>query len=181
MLEALPENNNRVSVSLDLSVTEKELQIKKELLKLIEKDKIDMIAIGNGTASRESEMFVADMIKEVKHDIHYAFVPMGKLANELVTNKVTNIVSLGAFINVFPIVKKESIISIMKEKLTGKKAQMLDTNILALQEGIEAVKNFCLCNAFKYLYRHDKKNGLEDIKKANWYINKYIELSQSTE
>ena len=33
MLEALPENNNRVSVSLDLSVTEKELQIKKELLK----------------------------------------------------------------------------------------------------------------------------------------------------
>ena len=31
---------------------------KKELLKLIEKDKIDMIAIGNGTASRESEMFV---------------------------------------------------------------------------------------------------------------------------
>ena len=36
---------------------------KKELLKLIEKDKIDMIAIGNGTASRESEMFVSDMIK----------------------------------------------------------------------------------------------------------------------
>ena len=31
---------------------------KKELLKLIEKDQIDMIAIGNGTASRESEMFV---------------------------------------------------------------------------------------------------------------------------
>lgn len=37
---------------------------KKELLKLIEKDKVDMIAIGNGTASRESEMFVADMIKK---------------------------------------------------------------------------------------------------------------------
>ncbi len=33
-----------------------------------------MIAIGNGTASRESEMFVADMIKDVKHDIHYAIV-----------------------------------------------------------------------------------------------------------
>ncbi len=47
---------------------------KKELLKLIEKDKIDMIAIGNGTASRESEMFVADMIKEAKRDIHYAIV-----------------------------------------------------------------------------------------------------------
>ena len=47
---------------------------KKELLKLIEKDKIDMIAIGNGTASRESEMFVADMIKEAKRPVHYAIV-----------------------------------------------------------------------------------------------------------
>lgn len=47
---------------------------KKELLKLIEKDKIDMIAIGNGTASRESEMFVADMIKETKRDVHYVIV-----------------------------------------------------------------------------------------------------------
>ena len=47
---------------------------KKELLKLIEKDKIDMIAIGNGTASRESEMFVADMIKEAPRPVHYAIV-----------------------------------------------------------------------------------------------------------
>lgn len=47
---------------------------KKKLLELIEKHKINMIAIGNGTASRESEMFVANMIKEVKHEIHYAIV-----------------------------------------------------------------------------------------------------------
>ena len=47
---------------------------KKKLLELIDKYNINMIAIGNGTASRESEMFVADMIKEVKHDIHYAIV-----------------------------------------------------------------------------------------------------------
>lgn len=47
---------------------------KKELLKLIEKDKIDMIAIGNGTASRESEMFVADMIKEASRPVHYVIV-----------------------------------------------------------------------------------------------------------
>ena len=47
---------------------------KKELLKLIEKDKIDMIAIGNGTASRESEMFVSDMIKETPREIHYVIV-----------------------------------------------------------------------------------------------------------
>ena len=47
---------------------------KKELLKLIEKDQIDMIAIGNGTASRESEMFVSDMIKETPRDVHYVIV-----------------------------------------------------------------------------------------------------------
>lgn len=47
---------------------------KKELLKLIEKDDIDMIAIGNGTASRESEAFVADMIKETNHEVNYVIV-----------------------------------------------------------------------------------------------------------
>ena len=47
---------------------------KKTLLDLINKDHVDMIAIGNGTASRESEMFVSDMIKEVKYDICYVIV-----------------------------------------------------------------------------------------------------------
>ena len=47
---------------------------KKTLLDLIEKYHVDIIAIGNGTASRESEMFVADMIKDVKHDICYVIV-----------------------------------------------------------------------------------------------------------
>ena len=47
---------------------------KKVLLNLIEKDHIDMIAIGNGTASRESEKFVSDIIKEVNHDICYVIV-----------------------------------------------------------------------------------------------------------
>ena len=47
---------------------------KKKLLELIDKYNVNMISIGNGTASRESEAFVADMIKEVKHDIYYAIV-----------------------------------------------------------------------------------------------------------
>ena len=47
---------------------------KKKLLELINTYHINMIAIGNGTASRESEMFVAAMLKEVKHDIYYAIV-----------------------------------------------------------------------------------------------------------
>ena len=47
---------------------------KKKLLNLIKKDDIDMIAIGNGTASRESEMFVAEMIKEAGRPVHYVIV-----------------------------------------------------------------------------------------------------------
>ena len=47
---------------------------KKELKKLIEKDEVDMVAIGNGTASRESEQFVSDMIKEIDRPVHYVIV-----------------------------------------------------------------------------------------------------------
>lgn len=51
---------------------------RKELVRLIVKDKINMIAIGNGTASRESEIFVSDTIKYVKEtlgmDVYYAIV-----------------------------------------------------------------------------------------------------------
>lgn len=42
--------------------------------------------------------------------------------------------------------------------------------------GIEAVQNFCACNAFKYIFRFLHKNGLEDVDKAVWYLNKYKEL-----
>ena len=45
-------------------------------------------------------------------------------------------------------------------------------------QGKEAVKSFCVCNAFKYLYRHRNKNELEDIKKAVWYLKKFIELEE---
>ena len=47
---------------------------KKELVKLINKYNINMIAIGNGTASRESETFVSNMISELDKEIYYAIV-----------------------------------------------------------------------------------------------------------
>ena len=42
--------------------------------------------------------------------------------------------------------------------------------------GVRAVMDFCKCNAFKYMWRFEKKNGTEDLEKAKWYQNKYIEL-----
>ena len=47
---------------------------KKELIKLINKYDINMIAIGNGTASRESETFVSNMISELDKEVYYAIV-----------------------------------------------------------------------------------------------------------
>ena len=47
---------------------------------------------------------------------------------------------------------------------------------LRQQTGREAVKSFCLCNAYKYLWRHKNKNGLEDLKKARWYLDRYITM-----
>ena len=68
---------------------------KKELIKLIEKYKIDMIAIGNGTASRESEMFVSDMLKEIDRDVHYVIVSEAGAsvysASKLATEEYPNI------------------------------------------------------------------------------------------
>lgn len=42
--------------------------------------------------------------------------------------------------------------------------------------GNASVMDFCALNAFKYIFRHKQKGGLEDMKKAAWYIGKYLEL-----
>lgn len=40
------------------------------------------------------------------------------------------------------------------------------------KKGIEAV---CVANVIKYLFRYEAKNGLEDVKKAAWYIDRLIQ------
>ena len=49
-------------------------EAKKVLLDLIDQYKVDIIAIGNGTASRESATFVADTIKDAKRPVQYIIV-----------------------------------------------------------------------------------------------------------
>lgn len=47
------------------------------------------------------------------------------------------------------------------------------------KSGIEAV---CVSNVIKYLWRYELKNGLEDVKKAQWYLNRLVaELDKPTE
>lgn len=68
---------------------------------------------------------------------------------------------------------KEDVVNHPSHYETGK-YECIDVMIEVF--GIEKVKAFCQCNAFKYLYRSDRKNGDEDMAKAVWYTNKYLEL-----
>ena len=48
------------------------------------------------------------------------------------------------------------------------------------QQPVECIEftqhmNFCMGNAFKYVWRYADKNGVEDLKKAQWYLAKLIE------
>ena len=49
----------------------KTAEAEKKLLAVIEKYGVDLISIGNGTASRESELFVAEMLKKTKRKVQY--------------------------------------------------------------------------------------------------------------
>ncbi len=49
-------------------------EAKKRLKHLIDKHKVDIISIGNGTASKESEMFIADLLKEIDRKVYYMVV-----------------------------------------------------------------------------------------------------------
>lgn len=53
---------------------EKRQQAKQQFQQLLKQYQVTLVAIGNGTASRESEQFVAEQIKQVAHQVHYVLV-----------------------------------------------------------------------------------------------------------
>lgn len=42
-------------------------------------------------------------------------------------------------------------------------------------------KGYLKCNIIKYISRYEFKNGLEDLKKARWYLNKLIDVEETTQ
>ena len=48
--------------------------------------------------------------------------------------------------------------------------ECIETMLIAF--GSDKVYDFCICNAFKYMWSYKNKNGFEDVKKARWYVNK---------
>ena len=75
-LAVLDKNGNpmEIAVIYPTPPMNKILESKKIVLELINKYHVDVVAIGNGTASRESEAFIADTIKEVSFPVSYVMV-----------------------------------------------------------------------------------------------------------
>lgn len=44
----------------------------------------------------------------------------------------------------------------------------------AATDGLEGIEAVCTANAIKYLWRWKRKNGIEDLRKAHWYIERLI-------
>lgn len=47
--------------------------------------------------------------------------------------------------------------------------------IKAATVGKTGIQAFCVGNAIKYLWRYEEKNGLQDVEKAKWYIERLIQ------
>ncbi len=76
-----------------------------------------------------------------REDIHYVFAPMGELANDLGTSKVTNIISLGVLASVADIISKNALKLAVEKVLGSKKKELLPLNLKALEVGSELVAN----------------------------------------
>lgn len=58
---------------------------------------------------------------------------------------------------------------------TAGKVECIDA-IEAATEGLSGIKAVCTANAIKYLWRWPRKGQIEDLKKAEWYIEKLISV-----
>ena len=70
----------------------------------------------------------------------------------------------------------EAFDTISKPKHYNREDAMESIDEMELIFGREVVKDFCLCNVWKYRYRAADKNGKEDLEKSDWYMKKYKEL-----
>ena len=98
--------------------------------KFVERVKTGGTIIANST-------LVADV--RPRPDIKYVFAPMGDLANELGSSKVTNMIALGALSSVVDIVEKDYLALGFEKVMGEKKKDLLPLNKKALEAGKSAV------------------------------------------
>ena len=63
---------------------------------------------------------------------------------------------------------------------TSGKIECIDA-LESATEGLTGIEAVCTANAIKYLWRWKRKNGVEDLKKAKWYIDKLIEKQEENQ
>ena len=160
-------------------------EAKKIVLDLIDKYKVDIIAIGNGTASRESEAFVVDCIKEAKRKVEYIIVSeagasvysASKLAIEEfpdLTVEKRSAISIGRRLQdpLSELVKidPESIgVGLYQHDVSNKKlTESLDFVVSSAVNKVGVNINTASPSLFKYVSGITKKN----IEKINIYRNK---------
>lgn len=74
--------------------------------------------------------------------------------------------------------KEEDVVNHPSHYISDSGLESIDV-IKAFTKGLEGFEAVATANALKYLMRWKRKNGVQDLKKANWYINEliaYIEL-----
>lgn len=82
--------------------------------------------------------------KRLREDINYVFAPMTKIANDLGTSKVTNVVSLGVLTSACDIISKDAIKKAIDKVIGAKKKDLLPLNYNAYENGLKAI-NLVAC------------------------------------
>lgn len=98
--------------------------------KFVERVRSGGTIIANSTLIKESRP---------RADINYYFVPMGDVANNLGTSKVTNMVALGALSSVVDIVESEYLALGFEKVMGEKKKDLLEINKKALEAGVNLI------------------------------------------
>ena len=78
--------------------------------------------------------------KATRDDVKVYYVPANDIANELGTGKIANMVLLGAYLEISGATKEETIMEIITEIFSGKKASVIPLNKEALLRGAACVK-----------------------------------------
>jgi protein of unknwon function (DUF3310) len=74
----------------------------------------------------------------------------------------------------------EDIINHPKHYKLGNSLETIDI-VEAVTVNLQGIEAVCVGNVLKYVCRYSKKNGLEDLKKAQWYLNHLIEKMEKGE
>ena len=87
-------------------------------------------------------IYNSDLVKydNPRTDVRVIGIPAQKIATELGSDKVANVVLLGAVVEASGIISKKSAVHVVEEKLGKRKPQFLPMNLKALDRGMEAAK-----------------------------------------